>query len=163
MNRLLLAVLADGLRNERIPDSVAPSGASSDDSTPASGTSSVRTVLKIHEDFAPYKVAVLPLLKREPMISIADALFLKLLPHFPVEFDSTQAIGKRYRRQDEIGTPLCVTVDHATVTDGTVTVRCRDSMQQIRMGSEEVLQRAASGTFKRSHLDSRFAAAAAAR
>ena len=120
-------------------------------------------VLRIHEDLAPVKVAVLPIFRKEPMLGIARDIHARLLEHcLPVELDETQAVGRRYRRQDEIGTPLCITVDHRSGEDGTVTLRCRDSMAQIRMPGAEVVRRAAEGTLRRSALNDHFAAAAAA-
>lgn len=95
-----------------------------------------RTVLRFHPALAPVKVAVLPLSAKlgEPAQALAD----DLAKHFNVEFDERQSIGKRYRRQDEIGTPYCVTVDFDTATDQSVTVRERDSMQQVRLPIREL-------------------------
>jgi glycyl-tRNA synthetase (class II) len=78
------------------------------------------------------------------------------------DFDATQSIGKRYRRQDEIGTPLCITVDPQSTSDGTVTVRCRDTMRQIRLHADEVVARAQSGRLSRAALAAAFDAAPAA-
>ena len=91
----------------------------------------VRTVLHLHPALAPVKAAVLPLSKKlaEPAQKVAD----ELGKYFNVEYDETGSIGKRYRRQDEIGTPYCVTVDFDTLEDNAVTVRDRDTMQQVRM------------------------------
>ncbi len=91
----------------------------------------VRTVLHLHPALAPVKAAVLPLSKKlaEPAQKVAD----ELSKYFNVEYDETGSIGKRYRRQDEIGTPYCVTVDFDTLEDNAVTVRDRDTMQQVRM------------------------------
>ena len=90
-----------------------------------------RVVLHLHPALAPYKAAVLPLQKN--LTEPAEAVYKQLTKRFPCAFDVTGSIGKRYRRQDEIGTPYCITVDFDTATDNSVTVRDRDSMQQIRL------------------------------
>ena len=87
---------------------------------------------------APVKAAVLPLVKKEGMPERADNLYRALKKRWPVVFDEAAAIGKRYRRQDEIGTPLCFTIDGDTLKDGTVTVRERDSMKQERISEDAV-------------------------
>jgi glycyl-tRNA synthetase len=92
-----------------------------------------RTVLRLHPRIAPYKVAVLPLSKKEPLTALAREVRGELAPWFMCDYDETQAIGRRYRRQDEIGTPYCVTVDFDSVDDRAVTVRERDSMDQARV------------------------------
>ena len=92
-----------------------------------------RTVLRLHPRIAPYQVAVLPLSKKEPLTGLAGELFAALSQRYMCDMDETQAIGRRYRRQDEIGTPLCVTVDFDTVDDKAVTVRDRDTTQQVRV------------------------------
>ncbi len=92
-----------------------------------------RTVLRLHPRLAPYKVAVLPLSKNEQLSPKATEVLGLLQPNFMCDFDQTQAIGRRYRRQDEIGTPLCVTIDFETLEDDAVTVRDRDSMEQVRV------------------------------
>ncbi|MDI6739228.1 MAG: His/Gly/Thr/Pro-type tRNA ligase C-terminal domain-containing protein [Candidatus Edwardsbacteria bacterium] len=90
-------------------------------------------VLRLHPGLAPVKVAVLPLKKNEPAIVETAQKIKKLLqPHVRAVYDDTAGIGKLYRRQDEIGTPFCVTVDFQTLQDSTVTVRDRDTMQQER-------------------------------
>ena len=96
----------------------------------------VRTVLRLHPALAPYKVAVLPLQRK--LSGKADEVYAELSRHFAVTYDETASIGKRYRRQDEIGTPFCVTVDFDTLEDDTVTLRDRDSMEQIRLPICEV-------------------------
>lgn len=93
----------------------------------------VRTVLRLHHRLAPYKIAVLPLSKKENLTSYAREVLSTLQPHFMCDFDETQAIGRRYRRQDELGTPYCVTVDFDSLEDRAVTVRERDSMVQQRI------------------------------
>ncbi len=96
----------------------------------------VRTVLHLHPAIAAYKAAVLPLQKN--LSEKAQEIYRALCKRFPVTFDSAGSIGKRYRRQDEIGTPFCITIDFDTLEDGTVTVRDRDSMEQIRLKIEEL-------------------------
>ncbi len=92
-----------------------------------------RTVLRLHPRLAPYKVAVLPLSKKDTLLPKAEEVLALLQPHFMCDYDITQAIGKRYRRQDEIGTPYCVTIDFDSLEDDAVTVRERDSMEQDRI------------------------------
>jgi glycyl-tRNA synthetase len=93
-----------------------------------------RTVLRLHPRLAPYKVAVLPLSKKDTLTPLARSVLATLQPHFMVDYDETQSIGRRYRRQDEIGTPLCVTIDFDSLDDNAVTVRDRDSTAQERVG-----------------------------
>ncbi len=90
-----------------------------------------RVVLHLHPALAPFKAAVLPLSKK--LSEKANAVYARLAHNFMVDYDEAGSIGKRYRRQDEIGTPLCITVDFDTETDGCVTVRDRDTMQQVRI------------------------------
>jgi glycyl-tRNA synthetase len=90
-------------------------------------------VLKLPYALAPIKVAILPLSKKEPLGKIAHEIEMDLRKSFVVQYDETGSIGKRYRRQDEIGTPFCVTVDFDSVEDKKVTVRDRDSMKQERI------------------------------
>jgi glycyl-tRNA synthetase len=99
-----------------------------------------RVVLRLHPRLAPVKAAVLPLVKKEGMPERAEKLYAVLKKKWPVVFDDSAAIGKRYRRQDEAGTPLCITIDGQTLTDGTVTVRERDSMQQSRVSEDAVVR-----------------------
>ncbi len=97
-----------------------------------------RVVLKLKKQLAPYQVAVLPLSKKPELMKIAEPLAQKLRQHMNVDYDITQSIGKRYRRQDEIGTPYCVTVDFESLEDNAVTVRDRDSMAQERIAIEKI-------------------------
>ena len=90
-----------------------------------------RVVLHLHPALAPFKAAVLPLSKK--LSDKADEVFTELSKKFSVDFDETGSIGKRYRRQDEIGTPFCITYDFESVEDGCVTVRERDTMEQVRL------------------------------
>ncbi|KKR27899.1 hypothetical protein A2Y27_02110 [candidate division CPR2 bacterium GWD1_39_7] len=94
----------------------------------------IRTVLKLPKELAPYKIAILPLSKNEDLISKAKEVFDLLKTSYMCDYDETQSIGKRYRRQDEIGTPYCVTIDFNTLKDNAVTVRDRDTMKQDRVG-----------------------------
>ena len=96
----------------------------------------VRTVLRLHPALAPYKAAVLPLSKK--LSDKATELYHELQKEFMVDFDEAGSIGKRYRREDEIGTPFCITYDFDSLEDGCVTVRERDSMTQVRMKIEDV-------------------------
>ncbi|MDQ3098497.1 MAG: glycine--tRNA ligase [bacterium] len=99
-----------------------------------------RVVLKLHKDLAPYKVAVFPLVRnKEDITAKAREIYKSLKQTMPVIWDDRGNIGKRYRAQDEIGTPFCITVDYQTLEDGTVTVRNRDTMQQDRIKIEEIL------------------------
>jgi glycyl-tRNA synthetase len=92
-----------------------------------------RTVLRLHHRLAPYKVAVLPLSKKDTLTPTARQVLGLLQPHWMCDYDETQSIGRRYRRQDEIGTPFCVTVDFETLDDRAVTIRDRDSLEQVRV------------------------------
>ena len=118
VERLFLAVVCDAYDEEKLED----------------GTS--RTVMHLHPALAPVKAAILPLSKK--LSEKAGELHDELAKHFIVDFDDAGAIGKRYRRQDEIGTPFCITYDFDTENDGCVTVRERDSMQQVRIPLAEV-------------------------
>ena len=96
-----------------------------------------RVVYHFHPAIAPYKVAILPLQKN--LSEKARELYKKLSKHFMCTYDESGSIGKRYRRQDQIGTPFCVTVDFDTLENGTVTVRDRDTMEQIRLNADELI------------------------
>jgi len=98
-----------------------------------------RAVLRLHHRLAPYKVAVLPLSKKDTLTPTARRVLGLLQPHFMCDYDETQAIGRRYRRQDEIGTPFCVTVDFDTIADDAVTIRDRDSLEQVRVPITELV------------------------
>ena len=97
-----------------------------------------RVVLRLHHRLAPYKVAVLPLSKKDTLTPVAREVFSLLAPQWSCDYDETQAIGRRYRRQDEVGTPFCVTVDFDSLEDRAVTVRERDSMAQERVPIAEL-------------------------
>ena len=92
-----------------------------------------RVLLKLHKDLCPVQVAVLPLSRNEKLVPLAREVFDQVRPNFRAQYDDAQSIGRRYRRQDEIGTPLCVTVDFDSLEDHQVTVRNRDTMDQVRV------------------------------
>ena len=95
-------------------------------------------ILKIILAAAPIKVAVLPLSKKEPLAKLSNEIYDSLRPHFMTAYDEVSSIGRRYRRQDEIGTPYCVTVDFDSLENDAVTVRDRDSMKQERIKIDEL-------------------------
>ncbi len=123
LDRLFLSVLSGAYREEKLDDS------------------SERVVLSIPPALAPVKVAVLPLLKKDGLPEIAREVMQGLELEYNCQYDEKDAIGRRYRRHDAIGTPLCVTVDHQTKEDRSVTLRDRDSMEQIRVPLEELEER----------------------
>jgi glycyl-tRNA synthetase len=95
--------------------------------------------MRIHPALSPVKVAVLPLVKnKEEVVAKARSIFDRLKLDFQCQYDEKDAIGRRYRRQDAIGTPYCITIDFDTLEDDTVTIRERDSMEQIRVSIDEV-------------------------
>jgi glycyl-tRNA synthetase len=122
--RATLAFLYDAYRVEQAPD--------------ADGTMQERVVLKLDPRLAPYQVAVLPLSKKPELSEVSRQVFDLLKVDRMVEYDETQSIGRRYRRQDEIGTPACVTVDFETLEDRAVTVRDRDTMAQERVSIDRL-------------------------
>ena len=99
----------------------------------------VRTVLRLHWRIAPHQIAVLPLSKKPELEGVSREVLSMLQPHFMCDYDVTQSIGKRYRRQDEVGTPLCVTVDFETLEDRAVTIRDRDTTEQVRVPIADLL------------------------
>jgi glycyl-tRNA synthetase len=99
-----------------------------------------RTVLRLHPRLAPYQVAILPLSKKDSLTPLADQIFSTLSKLYYCDYDETQAIGRRYRRQDEIGTPYCITVDFDSLEDGQVTIRERDTTQQERVSIDRLEQ-----------------------
>ena len=117
LNRLLLAVLADAYHEEEVEGEG-------------------RTVLRLHPSIAPTAAAVFPLVKKDGMPEMARRISDDLKARFPVFYDESGSIGRRYRRQDETGTPFCITVDGQSVEDGTVTVRDRDSLTQDRVSAD---------------------------
>lgn len=126
VDRTLLAVLTAAYTEDEAPND--------------KGVMEKRVLMKFHPRVAPYKAAVFPLLKNKPeLVEAARALYKKLLRRWPVFWDETGAIGKRYRRQDEIGTPYGITVDFDTIEkDGTVTLRDRDTMSQVRVSENDL-------------------------
>jgi len=98
----------------------------------------IRVVLRLHPALAPFKAAVLPLSRKEPLVKLAQEVYTDLRQCWMVSYDDAQSIGRRYRRQDEIGTPFCVTVDFQSLEDNQVTIRERDSMNQIRLPIAEL-------------------------
>lgn len=98
-----------------------------------------RTILRLHPSIAPVKVAVLPLSRNETLAPLAKKVYSNILRYFPTQYDDSQSIGKRYRRQDEIGTPYCVTIDFESLEDSQVTLRERDSMDQIRLPISDLM------------------------
>ena len=100
-----------------------------------------RTVLRFHPDIAPFQVAVLPLSRNDSLVPTARSIYKSLITKFNTQYDDSQSIGRRYRRQDEIGTPLCVTIDFDTIQkDNSVTIRDRDDMGQIRVDKEKIVE-----------------------
>jgi len=124
-DRAVLAFLCDAYHEDEVPD---------EDGKPRS-----RTVLKLHPRLAPLKVAVLPLVKKDGMPEVAIDLYRKLKAHMPAYYDEKGSVGRRYARQDEAGTPWCLTIDGQTLTDGTVTLRDRDSLSQDRVAVADVV------------------------
>ena len=120
-NRTLLALLVNGYREEKVE-----------------GEEEGRVVLGLHPALAPIKAAVFPLIKKEGQPEMAEMIASELRSRFRVDLDVSGSIGKRYRRQDEVGTPFCITVDHESATDGTVTVRDRDTLVQVRVNATQV-------------------------
>ncbi len=123
-DRVALAFLLDAYEEEEL--------------TKGDGSTDVRTVLHLHPALAPFKAAVLPLSKKQELMDEAEPIYEELSKYFPVDYDITGAIGKRYRREDEIGTPFCICVDFDSLEDKCVTVRDRDTMEQVRLPIEEV-------------------------
>jgi len=126
-DRMFLSVLSNALIEETVPD--------------AQGEDAKRTVLKIHPALSPVKCAVLPIVRnKEELVGKAREIYDRLKLHFLCQYDEKDAIGRRYRRQDAIGTPYCVTIDFDTIEDDTVTIRERDSMRQERIPVSEVVR-----------------------
>jgi glycyl-tRNA synthetase len=97
-----------------------------------------RVVMKFHPRIAPIKAAVFPLVKKDGMPEKAQEIYRALKKRWNVFYDEKGAVGRRYRRQDEAGTPYCITVDGQTLTDGSVTIRDRDTLEQWRVKADEV-------------------------
>jgi len=124
-SRSLMAFLVNAYAEEEAPT--------------ADGKMEVRTVLKLHPKLAPIKAAFFPLVNRDGMPEIARKIEQDIRPSFKVFYDDSGAVGRRYRRQDEAGTPFCFTIDSVTLEDQTVTVRDRDSMKQERISADKIL------------------------
>jgi glycyl-tRNA synthetase len=120
-DRTTLAALVNGYREESVE-----------------GESEGRVVLGLHHAIAPIKAAIFPLTKKDGQPEMATKIAGELRKGFPVDYDETGSIGKRYRRQDEVGTPFCITVDGDSIKDGTVTVRDRDTLVQERIASDRL-------------------------
>jgi glycyl-tRNA synthetase len=120
-DRTTLAVLVNGYREEQVP-----------------GEQEGRTVLGLHASLAPIKAGIFPLVKKDGMPEFATKLAAEMRQRFPVFYDESGAIGRRYRRQDEVGTPFCVTVDGQSTQDSTVTIRDRDTLKQDRVAADRV-------------------------
>ncbi|MFM2023678.1 MAG: hypothetical protein RIR89_1070 [Actinomycetota bacterium] len=124
LTRSLMAFLVDSYHEDQAPNT--------------KGGMDTRTVLRLDARLAPVKAAVLPLSRNEELNPIASKLAADLRKNWNVDYDDSGAIGRRYRRQDEIGTPFCITVDFDTLTDQAVTIRHRDSMQQERVSLQQI-------------------------
>lgn len=124
LGRAMMAFLVDAYTEEEVPN--------------AKGGTDTRTVLKLDRRLSPVKIAVLPLSKKETLTPTAEKIADQLRGFWNVDYDTSGAIGRRYRRQDEIGTPFCVTVDFDTLEDNAVTVRERDTMEQERIKIEDL-------------------------
>jgi glycyl-tRNA synthetase len=126
-DRFTLAVLCEAYCEDTVPD--------------AKGKPETRIVMRFHPRLAPIKAAIFPLVNKDGMDEAARTLYRDLKPHFNVVYDQSGAIGRRYRRQDEAGTPFCITIDGDTMKDGTVTIRDRDTLKQERIPMSEVRAR----------------------
>ena len=127
VDRIFLAALCAAYTEDEAPDD--------------KGQLEKRVVLRLSPRLAPVKVAVLPLVKNKPeLVAVAEQLYHRLQRRHTAFYDQSGAIGRRYRRQDEIGTPWCVTIDFDTLANGTFTLRERDSMKQTRLTETELIQ-----------------------
>jgi glycyl-tRNA synthetase len=124
-DRATLAFLCEAYTEDEAPDD--------------KGNMQTRTLMKFHPKLAPIKAAIFPLVKKEGMPEVADKIYKDCKQHFNAFYDDKGAVGRRYRRQDEVGTPYCVTVDGQTLEDGTVTVRDRDTLAQDRVSKDQVV------------------------
>jgi glycyl-tRNA synthetase len=131
LTRNLLMILCDAYDEELVTETGASEGGGDDQ----------RTVLRFHPSIAPITVAVLPLMKKDGLAELARDIRRELKEDFPTDYDQAGAIGRRYRRQDEAGTPFCVTIDYQSKEDSTVTLRFRDSMEQARVPRAELASR----------------------
>lgn len=124
-DRATLAFLCEAYTEDEAPDE--------------KGKMQTRTVMKFHPRVAPIKAAVFPLVKKDGMPEVAREIYSALKPHFNVFYDEKGAVGRRYRRQDEAGTPYCITVDGQTLQDQTVTIRDRDTLEQWRVSIDDCI------------------------
>ena len=124
LTRSLMAFLVDAYSEDEAPN--------------AKGGVDIRTVLRLDYRLSPVKAAVLPLSRNEALSPLAKSLASELRKHWNIDFDDSGAIGRRYRRQDEIGTPFCITIDFETADDQSVTIRERDSMAQVRVSLDKI-------------------------
>ena len=123
-DRFALAVLCEAYHEDKVPD--------------AKGNVEERIVMRFHPRLAPIKAAIFPLVNKEGMPEKAMELYRSLKPFYNVFYDASGAVGRRYRRQDEVGTPFCITIDGDTMTNGTVTIRDRDTTVQRRIPITDV-------------------------
>ncbi|MCX7880271.1 MAG: glycine--tRNA ligase [Ignavibacteria bacterium] len=126
VTRTLMAILCNSYDEEDVPSE--------------KGTLERRVVLRLNPNLAPIKVATFPLVNKDGMPEFAQKIYSDVQRHFKAMYDDSGAIGRRYRRQDEIGTPYCVTVDGETLQNSTVTIRDRDSMEQVRIDASQIIQ-----------------------
>lgn len=134
VDRTLLAVMLEAYYEEKAPTARSTSSGQAEE-----GESATRVVMKFPAWLSPVKVAVLPLVKNKPKVTKkAKEVFNMLAPHFTCQYDETASIGKRYRRQDEIGTPYCVTIDFDSLENNDVTIRDRDTMKQERVSIDNL-------------------------
>jgi glycyl-tRNA synthetase len=124
-DRATLAFLCEAYHEDEAPDE--------------NGKPVKRVFLKLHPRLAPVKAAVFPLVKKDGMPEVAREIYKTLKPRLAVFYDEKGAVGRRYRRQDEVGTPFCVTIDGQTLQDGTVTIRDRDTLRQWRVHKDDCL------------------------
>jgi glycyl-tRNA synthetase len=122
-DRAALAFLCEAYTEDEVPDE--------------SGNPQQRVVMKLHPRLAPIKAAVFPLVKKDGMPDIAKDIYRGLKRRFNVFYDEKGAVGRRYRRQDEVGTPICITVDGQSLSDNTVTFRDRDTLKQWRVSVDD--------------------------
>ena len=145
VDRIALALLCEAYREEWVPSGGTPGGLrDAEPGQPVPAGYEARTVLRFAPRLAPVKVAVFPLLKNKPeLVAKAREVFERLQARWACFWDAAGAIGRRYRRQDEIGTPFGVTIDFQTLDDGTVTLRDRDTMKQVRLAIPDLAERLA--------------------
>jgi glycyl-tRNA synthetase len=143
VDRIALALLCNAYKEEWIPKNESMGGViEAEPGKQAPENYEARTVLKFSPRIAPVKAAVFPLLKNKPeLVEKSRKIFESLNSWWPCFYDQTGAIGRRYRRQDEIGTPCGITIDFQTLEDNTVTLRDRDTMKQERISADKLLEK----------------------